>query len=419
MKHLIQLLFYICLSVSWVITAPSDDSDGCIACHQIIDEDRDDDEKIMTHIMEDVHFQKGLSCSDCHGGNPNAGDDEDEAMWDADDFVGAVDKKDQPRFCGKCHSDPEYMRQYSAHLKTDQESQYWSSHHGQKLSENDEHVAVCTDCHGVHGIYPIKDPRSLVYHMNVPTTCKRCHSDKDIMANSGLPTDQFDKYKSSVHGTALFDKKDIGAPACNDCHGNHGAMPPTILSISDICGTCHANNAELFKGSHLREIFIKENIKLCEGCHNYHDIQKPTDESLDWSENETCSHCHPNDQDKAKNLSNALFNIIDSLNIKIEEANETVDLAENKGMEVSELFFSLEDAHKNLIQTRTSIHSFNEEFVRKTSEDGYKAADAAIIGAEQALTEFGFRKKGLIVFSLILTFFVIVLYLKIKSMENK
>ena len=88
-------------------------------------------------------------------------------------------------------------------------------------------------------------------------------------------------------------------------------------------------------------------------------------------------------------------------------------------MEVSELFFNLEDAHKNLIQTRTSIHSFDLDFVMKTSEDGYKAAEAAITGADLAIREFGFRKKGLIVFSLILTFLVVILYLKIKSMEKK
>lgn len=418
MKHLYFTLFLIFFTIDPGFTSPTDESNSCINCHQILDEDLDDDEKIFTNIYDDIHFQKGLSCTDCHGGNPDAEDDEEEAMWEAEDFVGAVDRKDQPHFCGRCHSDPEYMRQYSAHLKTDQEYQYWSSHHGEKLKENNKNVAVCTDCHGVHGIFPVKDPRSDVYPLNVPSTCDHCHGNPDVMSDSGLPTDQFSKYKTSVHGSALLDRKDIGAPACNDCHGNHGAMPPTIVSISDICGTCHANNAQLFKKSHLREIFLDKNIKLCEGCHNYHDISKPTDESLDWSENQTCMQCHPN-QDSAKNLSAGLYQIIDSLKNRIELANEKVDVAENKGMEVSDLLFHLEDAHKNLIQTRTSIHSFDLDFVTTTSEDGFKAAEAAIAGADLALREFGFRKKGLIVFSLILTFFVVTLYLKIKSMENK
>ncbi len=417
MKRLILLLCITGTPVTWNFAAPTDDINGCISCHQKNDEDRDDDEKIMTHFYEDVHYLKGLTCSDCHGGNPEEFDDEDVAMWDVENFVGAVEKKEQPEFCGKCHSNPEFMRLYSAHLKTDQVSQYWTSHHGEKLKEGDTQVAACTDCHGVHGIYPVKDPRSKVYPTNVPTTCKHCHSNEEVMANSGLPTDQFDKYTVSVHGQALLERYDIAAPACNGCHGNHGAMPPTIFSISDICGTCHANNAELFKGSHLKRVFIEQKINQCEGCHNYHDIAKPTDESLNWAVNKTCIYCHEEDEEKAKILATALFNIIDSLKQKIEIANEMVDLAENKGMEVEDLFFHLEDAHKNLIQTRTSIHSFDDKYVRKTSEDGYKAAEAAIIGAEQALHEFGFRKKGLLVFSLILTFFGIVLYLKIKSME--
>jgi predicted CXXCH cytochrome family protein len=294
----------------------------------------------MTHIFEDIHLDKGLSCADCHGGDPEAYDDEDAAMWDADDFVGAVDKEDEPAFCGKCHSNPEFMRQYTANLKTDQMDQYWTSHHGEKLKEGNENVAVCTDCHGVHGIYPVDDPRSSVYPLNVPETCNHCHGDEEIMEGSGFPTDQYEKFASSVHGQALLDRKDVGAPACNDCHGNHGAQPPSVYSIADICGTCHVNNTELFKNSHLKDIFLKEGINQCEGCHNYHEIEKPSDESLKWADNEACSSCHE-DTDAARIMGNTFYHILDSLNKQIELAKARVADAENLGMEVSDLYFDL------------------------------------------------------------------------------
>ena len=65
------------------------------------------------------------------------------------------------------------------------------------------------------------------------------------MKEYGIPTDQYEKYSKSVHGVALLQKHDLGAPACNKCHGNHGATPPGVESISKVCGTCHALNADL------------------------------------------------------------------------------------------------------------------------------------------------------------------------------
>jgi hypothetical protein len=38
-----------------------------------------------------------------------------------------------------------------------------------------------------------------------------------------IPHNQYEKFARSVHGIALLKKHDSGAPACNICHGNHGA----------------------------------------------------------------------------------------------------------------------------------------------------------------------------------------------------
>lgn len=392
--------------------------DSCVSCHMELDQEKDEGERSLTHILDDIHIQKGLSCSDCHGGDPEAFDDEDEAMWDVDSFLGTIEKVDQPQVCGACHSDPMYMRQYSSNIKTDQVGQYWTSQHGVSLKNGNNRVAVCTDCHSVHGIFPVSDPRSSVYALNVPATCNHCHGDSEVMEGTGISTDQFEKYSISVHGVALLEDMDVGAPACNDCHGNHGAIPPSVFSISDICGSCHVNNRDLFKDSHLSDIFLNAGLNQCEGCHNYHDILNPTDEDLLWKDKANCIECHQETTDIAGELGTTFYDIITKLKNKIDLANEKVASAENMGMEVSDIFFDLEEAHKILIQTRTSIHSFNLEYVTETASSGYKSADVAISGADKAMEEFDFRKTGLFIFSIILTMFAILLYLKIKSLEK-
>jgi hypothetical protein len=388
--------------------------DACVQCHMEIDEDLD--VPVMENIINDVHFLKGLGCSDCHGGDPNAFDDPDASMWDSEDFIGRMDKVEQVQVCGKCHSDPLYMRQFTVSMKTDQVDQFWTSQHGTLLKSGDTNVASCSSCHGVHGIYPVSDPRSAVYPLNIPETCANCHSDYDYMAAYDVKTDQLDEYSNSVHGLTLYESGDISAPVCNDCHGNHGAVPPEIEHISDICGTCHINNMNLFQDSNLSGIFAEFGLSQCETCHGNHNILKPSDQMLDLSAQPNCeSACHLDTGNNAVDLSREIFQVIDSLKTSMVHAQERVDIADQKGMEVSELFIHMEEALKTLIQSRTSIHSFNIDHIKSVAQKGFEATTLAIAGAEEAIDEHGFRRKGLFLFSLIITVFVIVLYLRSRS----
>lgn len=391
--------------------------DACVACHLGLDAELEPAERSFTHMGDDIHSHRGLSCADCHGGDPSAFDDEDAAMWDADFFIGVPEKPDIPAFCGKCHSDPTYMRHYDPRAKTDQASQYFTSQHGQLLRQGFEKVAACTDCHGVHGILEVDNPNSPVYPANVPATCSGCHSRADYMADFDIPTDQYQDYAASVHGIALLEQRDIGAPACNDCHGNHGAVPPEVDDIANVCGNCHINNHELFQQSHLRDVFLNAGIPFCIGCHGKHKIVAPTDESLQWSSS-VCLRCHPDGGD-AQVMATQFYEIINGLKHTIQSADSLMERAEQKGMEISDLLFHLEDAEKALIQTRTAIHSFNAEFVRETAAAGDTAAVLASLGAEKLLAESRFRRTGLFAASLIITFLVLLIYLKIRQIEGR
>lgn len=413
LKYIITLIIF---PIFFLFAENTVQKDACVLCHSEIDEDLDT--PIMVNIMNDIHIQTGLSCSDCHGGNPDAYDDPDAAMWDDNTFMGAITRNEQPKVCGTCHSDPYYMRNYSATIRTDQVEQYWTSRHGTLLKQGDSKVAVCTSCHGVHGIRSVEHPLSSVYPTNVPNTCGTCHSNAEYMQDYNIPTDQVNKYNTSVHGIALLERQDIYSPACNDCHGNHGTIPPNVAHISDICGSCHVNNKNLFQESFHRKIFIDNGFNECEACHGNHAVMQPNYDMLYWDNNSICMTCHDVDDDYAKYLSMAFYTTIDSLNTGLHNAEMLVSTAEQKGMEISDLFIHLEEANKILIQTKTSIHSFDIDEVNSIAEKGFDSINEAKLGANDALDEFDYRRNGLFIFSIILTLTIIMLYFKLKQLQK-
>jgi hypothetical protein len=242
----------------------------------------------------DVHAAKGLGCVGCHGGNPDpavAGDAE-AAMSKAAGFVGKPERSRQAEWCGRCHSDPEFMRRFQPRARIDQVTEYRSSVHGKRNQQGDATVATCVDCHSVHGLLPVSNPNSPVYALNVPRTCARCHADAVKMAPYGIATDQYAKYTASVHGIALLKRQDTAAPACNDCHGNHGAVPPGVNSVTNVCGTCHAREAELFRGSKKAAAFDQLGLPECMSCHGSHEVPRPSIVMLAAVPETPCDICH-------------------------------------------------------------------------------------------------------------------------------
>ena len=53
---------------------------------------------------DDVHYKYGVSCTDCHGGDPKQ--DEGNAVMNASrGFKVRVTRENTPEYCGRCHSD--------------------------------------------------------------------------------------------------------------------------------------------------------------------------------------------------------------------------------------------------------------------------------------------------------------------------
>lgn len=280
---------------------------SCIKCHNDPDAFEEDERKPVLLFREDVHAAAGLSCQDCHGGNPDlsVADDTDKSMdkkFAKGAYVGAPAREDIPAFCGKCHSNPDFMKHYKPEARVDEEKEYWTSKHGQLLKKGDRTVPTCIDCHGAHGILKVSDRRSPVYATKVAETCRGCHGDPKKMKGYTLadgrpiPTDQYVKWRSSVHAAAMFEKEDLTAPTCNDCHGNHGATPPGVESVVFVCGNCHGREADIFRASGKHHSFEPKEKGgtggQCTTCHGNHGVVRPTIAMLAPLPETPCAFCH-------------------------------------------------------------------------------------------------------------------------------
>ena len=388
----------------------------CVRCHS------KGMKRISTPVglyQKDVHFSAGLGCHDCHGGDPS------NEKWhghrdSAKGFSGKPTPLEIPARCNRCHGDAEYMRSFNPSLPVDQLAKYATSRHGELLlNQGDPKVATCVSCHGVHDIRRPGDPVSSVYPTNLPATCARCHSDADYMA--GYPvatTTQYEDFKESVHGAALLERGDIGAPACNDCHGNHGAFPPEVGSIAHVCGICHAANADLYNSSFHAEIFTDLEEPGCETCHGNHKILHPDEGFLADGPEATCTNCHESDVDDAGySIALAMKNTLDSLSSSLVSATSLVELAEGRGMEVSELKFDLRDVRQTFIRARTTVHSFDDLEVKEVVEPGIALAAEVIDGAQQSLEEHKQRRWWLGGATIVLLALILGVYLKMRQLE--
>lgn len=278
MKKLAIVLFALFATMS-VLAAET----SCLTCH----------EDMAKKFSADVHKQIGLSCHDCHGGNPDPKAADDMALAKDATFTGKPERTALPEFCGRCHSSADYMKRFNPAARVDQVAEYRTSVHGQKLGAGDVNVATCTDCHSVHDIRRRTNPDSPIYATHVAETCSRCHSDPKRMGAYPIPTDQYARWKVSVHANAMFVKNDITAPTCNDCHGNHGATPPGVESVSFVCGNCHGREAELFRKSTKHQGWTAHNEHLATGakCGDCHDDRRRDITITHFGE---CVTCHEN-----------------------------------------------------------------------------------------------------------------------------
>ncbi len=387
--------------------------DTCVECHRAFGGEL---AETVEAFAEGVHVSSGFGCSACHGGDPTIAGP--EAMDPAVGYIGVPSKLQELEVCGRCHSSAEFMRRYNPSLHVDQVTEYVTSVHGQQLlGAGDTLVATCSSCHGAHGIRPASDPTSSVHPLQVAGTCGACHSDAQRMAQYSIPTDQQEKYGRSVHWRAMSEDGDTSAPTCNDCHGNHGAAPPGVSWVGNVCGGCHVVMGEYFQASRHSRTFEALGIPGCASCHRNHDVSPAGDELLGLGEGAACRACH-SESDPGGQKASTMRGVIDTLRVEIDSARTVLQEAENHGMEVSAALVGLTEAQSALVKARAAVHTFEPDLVRGEIEPGREIASASLTRGLAALRDLQTRRLGLAVSVIIIGALVVGLVLKIRDMET-
>jgi hypothetical protein len=365
--------------------------DSCLICHVDLQGSL---QQPAVAFRISVHFQQGLACADCHGGDPNS-DDPETAMSAAKAFIGTPERTAIPKLCARCHSDPSFMRKYNPRERVDQYSEYQTSVHGQRLKAGDTQVATCIDCHSVHDIRPVRDPMAPVYPLRVPQTCGHCHANSAHMAKYSIPTNQYDDYLKSVHWQELSKRGDLSAPTCATCHGNHGAKPPEVSSVAAVCGTCHALEEQRFQRSPHQAAFAAMHVGTCVVCHSNHAIVQTSDQML-TGDTAVCGQCHSSDSaggSGAAQMAAMIRNLEDAL----QRAGEILARAQSDGMEVSDAIARQTEARQTLIKARSEIHAFNVVAMDASVKAGLAASAENYRAGKDAMQERNVRREGLAV----------------------
>ncbi|HVN30547.1 MAG TPA: multiheme c-type cytochrome [Thermoanaerobaculaceae bacterium] len=388
--------------------------DTCTACHMGLDEARLRTPAQLTD--SDIHHTQGITCAGCHGGDPTS-EDATIAMSPTRGFVGKFTHQAIPDMCGSCHSDAAFMLRYAPNIPTDQLQQYRTSKHGLALAKGDTNVAVCSSCHGAHGVRQVSDGRSPVYPTHIVDTCGRCHSNRSLMTPYGIKGDEVEEYKRSVHYASLTKKNDLSAPTCKSCHGAHGATPPGVSSVSNVCGTCHPTQRERFDLSPHKDAFAALQQPACESCHSNHEIVHPTDTWIGVGEKQVCGSCH-SAGDAGADAALAISSALASATNAIASAQLRVGRVQRAGMLMDDADVKLEDAHQALVLAQVEIHTVNPARVEGQTRAVLGGTGAAEKLAAAAEAEIRYRRTGLFISLAVIALAMVALILKVRSMER-
>ena len=387
---------------------------SCLVCHLVLDGGA---QRPALLAKDDVHTASGLGCADCHGGDRTS-DDLGVAMSPAKGFIGKPARTAIPKLCGRCHSDPNYIGKFKPQQRVDQYELYQTSVHGKRLASGDENVATCIDCHSVHDIRLVKDALSPVHPLRLPETCAHCHTDRQKMAKYGIPTNQFDDYRNSVHWNALKTRGDLSAPNCASCHGNHGAKPPQVESVAAVCGNCHVLFAQLYQKSVHEPIFSgASGGGGCIVCHSNHAIHQPSTAMLAGPQ-AVCAQCHEAGT-PGGNAAAQMAGWLDGLDSALKRSESVLARADKYGMEVSEAQVQLGDGRENLIKARLALHSFQPEEMKKPIDAGIAIANQTLRAGEAALREKDFRRIGLAVSVVFIGITILAIWALIRRIETQ
>lgn len=383
----------------------------CLDCHLTLDDDN------LSEMAKDwqrsIHAERDVACVDCHGGN-SAATTKEEAKAPDTGYIGLPAKADIPALCASCHADVVQMRQYN--LPTDQYAKYKESIHGLRLAEGDSNVATCFDCHGGHLVLKTNDPASTVYPVNIPGTCANCHTDKKLMAQYNIPTNELTLYRESVHGRALLEKQDFRAPNCATCHGTHGAAPPGFEEVANVCGSCHSATQEHYlKSPHARD---NEAAPKCVTCHENHNVTEPSEALYLGAEARHCGECHDPDTEPSQ-VAQELYNSLTTASQSYQDAETITASVKEVGMLVAPMEARLREANTDLVTARAVQHTLNFDSVSLRTTKVLSTTSEVKAAAEAAIAANIFRRRAMVIAVAAIILTIVALYMLKRELDRQ
>jgi Cytochrome c3 len=187
----------------------------CERCHK----------KETSEHYASVHAQADVMCADCHT------DIHSHRYWKGDKRL-VVAK------CVQCH---------------DKQSVYRNSIHGKAVAAGNQDSAACNDCHNLHAIQALGNPKSHTNREFHTKVCMKCHANAEMMKRNNVPTLAVKSYLESYHGKNYrlgFPEKVAG---CADCHTAHDILPEkdpkssvNPANLVKTCSQCHKHATSLF-----------------------------------------------------------------------------------------------------------------------------------------------------------------------------
>lgn len=351
-------------------------------------------------FKDDVHARAGLTCAACHG--PEKG-------------YRPIRRTAVAPLCATCHSDAVYMRKFSPRVRVDEYAQYQTSQHGKRMAAGETRVATCSDCHGSHGVLQIRDARSPVAPAHVARTCGACHGDAARMDPFKRSAEIPAEWGKSVHAAALLERGDKSAPTCSTCHGSHGATPPGVDAVANVCSECHVREAELFRASKKQALFASMGQGDCIVCHSNHHIEPPNDTWVGLDDKANCATCHDATIPGADVIT-AVRKGFDDLALRMTAARDVLGRAETAGMLVEDGRLALHEATEAHVRMRVQVHAFATPPFDDVLKPGLAAADKASGIGHAAMAELQYRRRGLVIATLVIVGFLITLFVKIRRL---
>jgi predicted CXXCH cytochrome family protein len=361
-----------------------------------------DRQRAEAAFKNSVHAAVGLECTSCH---------KDQGA----DTYSAIPRADIAATCAACHAAAAYMRKFDPQVRVDQMSQYLTSAHGRALIKGETRAATCSDCHTAHAIVRVRDSRSPVAPLNVAKTCAQCHADVERMKAFGHDANVFTDWLSSVHANALLTRGDTSAPTCNTCHGSHGATPPGVTEVANVCAQCHVREAQNFTAGPKKAIFDAMGQAECLVCHGNHAIRPPSHTLIGLTERTMCGTCHDASGSGAATIEKFRDGGED-LEAALRSAEAVVDRAEHAGMLVEHARLAVQEAREQHVQSRVAIHTFTDEPFTGIAAKGLEAARRAERAGHAALDELQNRRRGLGIATLLILGFLATLWVKIRRL---